>query len=200
MLDTGCWYTFYFLHFFFTSFFIISNYLFLITFFALRMKTLHKTYLLLGSNLQDPKQQLKQAVKTIGKKVGKVMRSSALYETAAWGKTNQPNFLNQVLVLETSLDPFALMNTILEIELEMGRVRNRKYDARIIDIDILFYGKEIIKAEQLIIPHPMMSERRFVLTPLNELAPRFNHPVYKISIHQMLEECRDKLAVKKLLR
>lgn len=200
MLDIGCWYTFYFLDFIFTSLIIISYYLFLNTFFALRMKTLHKTYLLLGSNLDNPQLQLKRATKLIGKKIGIILRSSASYETAAWGKTNQPNFLNQVLVLETNLDPFALMNTILQIETEMGRVRYRKYDARIIDIDILFYGKEIINGEQLIIPHPMMSERRFVLTPLNELAPRFNHPVYKVTIHQMLEECRDKLAVKKILR
>ncbi len=160
----------------------------------------NKVYLLLGSNMNAPEKQLKLATQAINKKIGQVVRSSAVYETAAWGKTNQPAFLNQVLILETPHDPFALMNIILSIEQHMGRIRQQKYAARIIDIDILFYGKEIINGEQLIIPHPLMNQRKFVLTPLHELSPRFLHPVFKQTIHQLLKECPDKLSVNKLLK
>lgn len=178
----------------------IVSYLIFLVFFAIVMKQkANRIYLLLGSNLNMPQQQLNLAQKKIGKKIGKVIRSSSYYQTAAWGNTLQPDFINQLLIVETKLDSFACMNLILSIEEEMGRVRKHKYEARIIDIDILFYDKEVIHAPNLIIPHPYIQERRFVLTPLNELVPNYKHPVLQKSVHQLLLRCKDKLSVKKYL-
>jgi 2-amino-4-hydroxy-6-hydroxymethyldihydropteridine diphosphokinase len=183
--------------------FLITYFLFTISFsifFVIEMKLKeHKVYLLLGSNLNDPKLQLKLAQKKIVQKIGKIIRSSSYYQTAAWGNTQQPDFLNKVIVLTTQLDPFACLNLILSIEKEMGRVRLKKYEARVIDIDILFYEKEIIHSPQLIIPHPYIQERKFVLTPLNEIAPNFKHPKLHLNIHQLLKGCKDPLAVKKIM-
>lgn len=158
---------------------------------------MNKIYLLLGSNMGNSRQKLLQAQKYIAKQIGSITRSSALYTTAAWGKTDQPDFLNQVIVVETELKAIETMNTILSIEKKMGRIRTKKNDPRIIDIDILFFNKEIIKEEALIIPHPQIQNRRFVLIPLNELSAKFIHPVLKKTIHHLLRVCTDKLAVKK---
>jgi len=158
---------------------------------------MNKTYLLLGSNMGNSRQKLLQAQKHITKQIGSITRSSALYTTAAWGRTDQPDFLNQVVVVETNLTAAATMNTILSIEKRMGRIRTKKNDPRIIDIDILFFNKEIIKQDDLITPHPQIQNRRFALIPLNELSAKFIHPVLKKSIHHLLRVCTDKLAVKK---
>ena len=158
---------------------------------------MNKTYLLLGSNMGNSRQKLLQAQRHIEKQIGTITRCSALYTTAAWGKTDQPDFLNQVVVVETNLTASATMNTILSIEKKMGRIRAKKNDPRIIDIDILFFNKEIIKEETLIVPHPQIQNRRFVLIPLNELSANFIHPVLKKTIHHLLRVCTDKLAVKK---
>ncbi|MBC7535946.1 MAG: 2-amino-4-hydroxy-6-hydroxymethyldihydropteridine diphosphokinase [Ferruginibacter sp.] len=159
---------------------------------------MNKTYLLLGSNLGDSKQQLSKAVEQINARIGKIIQSSGLYQTAAWGITAQPDFINQVIVVETSLEAEEMMQTILIIEEEMGRVRTKKNAARTIDIDILFFNKEIIKSISLVIPHPFIRDRRFVLVPLNELSARFIHPVLKKSIQQLLKQCPDKLDVKRI--
>ena len=158
---------------------------------------MNRTYLLLGSNLGDSKTQLLHAIRAIQKKVGKVIRRSSLYTTAAWGNTKQPDFLNQVIIVETRLEAEPLMQTILSIEHEMGRKRTVKNAPRIIDIDILFYNKEIIDQPDLAIPHPQIQNRRFVLVPLNELSPNLLHPVLKRSVHQLLIHCSDPLDVKK---
>ena len=100
------------------------------------------------------------------------MACSSVYETAPWGITDQPAFLNQVLRLSTTLSPGALLRIILQIEEQMGRVRVRKWGQRLIDIDILFYGNSVIAEEDLVIPHPGIAERRFVLEPLVEIAPQ----------------------------
>lgn len=141
---------------------------------------------------------LSAAVKKIGKRIGKVLRSSAYYETAAWGNTEQPDFLNQVLIAETKKTASAVMQQILAIEKELGRIRTVKNAPRLIDIDILFYDKEIHAEDELSIPHPQIPNRRFVLVPLNELIPNFKHPSIKKSIHKLLLQCKDKLEVKKL--
>ena len=120
-----------------------------------------------------------------------------MYTTAAWGNTNQPDFLNQVIVIYTKLQPNELMESILEIEKKLGRVRTIKNAPRTIDIDILFYEKEIINQKDLIIPHPLIQQRKFVLIPLNELSPLFFHPVLKKNISQLLKLCKDKLPVHK---
>lgn len=158
---------------------------------------MNKVYLLLGSNVGDSASHLSKAKKAIGRQIGNVMRESAIYRTAAWGKTDQPDFLNQVLVVETKLDSHQLLQTILQTEQKMGRIRTEKNAPRVIDIDILFFNKAIIETPELIVPHPHIAIRRFVLTPLNELAPNFVHPVLQKTIHQLLRVCPDKLAVKK---
>jgi 2-amino-4-hydroxy-6-hydroxymethyldihydropteridine diphosphokinase len=158
---------------------------------------MNKTYLLLGSNMGNSRQQLMQAVKRIKKNTGRVTRQSKLYVTAAWGNTNQPDFLNQVIVLETKLPPAELIKNILSVEAAMGRVRTVKNAPRIIDIDILFFNREIIRQKDLTVPHPEIQNRRFVLVPLNELSPGFKHPLLKKTVHQLLESCPDTLDVKK---
>jgi 2-amino-4-hydroxy-6-hydroxymethyldihydropteridine diphosphokinase len=158
---------------------------------------MNKIYLLLGSNMGNRQQKILQATHLIEKKIGSVIRQSNLYQTAAWGKTNQPDFLNQVIVIETTLNADKTMQTILSIEEKLGRIRTVKNAARTIDIDILFFNKEIIRQKNLIVPHPEIQNRRFVLIPLNELSPNFKHPVLKKNIHQLLKICRDKLDVKK---
>ena len=159
---------------------------------------MNKTYLLLGSNMGNSKKQLLAAQKHIEKKIGTIVRSSSVYRTAAWGRTTQPDFLNQVIIVETGLEAPTIMDTTLMIEQKMGRIRTQKNAPRIIDIDILFFNKAVIAEAKLEVPHPRIRERRFVLTPLNELSPNLIHPVHKKTIHQLLRVCPDKLAVKKI--
>lgn len=158
---------------------------------------MNKTYLLLGSNMGNSKQQLATAIKLIRKNIGNPARQSKLYTTAAWGNTNQPDFLNQVIVVATELTATQTMQSILAIEKEMGRIRTVKNAPRIIDIDILFFNKDIIEDKILSVPHPQIPNRRFVLVPLNELSPNFKHPVFQQTIHHLLQNCKDPLNVKK---
>ena len=155
-------------------------------------------YLITGGNEGNPAGNLQLATSLIDKKAGRIMKSSSLYETAAWGKTEQPNFLNQVLLIHTHLEPLDLLKSILAVENSMGRIRKEKYGPRTIDIDILLYGDRILNDEELQIPHPRMQERRFVLEPLNEIAPDLIHPVLQKTIGRLLIECSDLLEVKKL--
>lgn len=159
--------------------------------------TMNKTYLLLGSNMGNSHRQLKSAIKYIEQKIGEVTRKSGLYQTAAWGNTDQPDFLNQVLIVATKLSAPDLLKHILLIEEKMGRVRTIKNAPRIIDIDILFFNKEIISAKNLMVPHPEIANRRFVLIPLNELSPNLKHPISNKSMHELLLGCTDELNVKK---
>lgn len=159
---------------------------------------MNTTYLLLGSNQQGPQKQLKLAQKHIAKRIGTIKRSSAVYQTAAWGNTRQPDFLNQVIIIETTLTAAQTIQTILSIEKEMGRIRTKKNAPRIIDIDILFFNKEIIQTNTLQVPHPRLEQRNFVLIPLNQLSPNFKHPVSGKTIHQLLRICPDDLTVHKI--
>ena len=159
---------------------------------------MNRTYLLLGSNIGNSQKQLSKAILNIEKKIGTIKRRSGIYQTAAWGKTDQPDFLNQVIIVETILDPAKTMQTILAIEKKMGRIRTQKNAPRIIDIDILFFDKMVIDEKDLVVPHPAIQIRRFVLIPLNELSPNFIHPVLKKTNHQLLLKCPDKLDVKKI--
>src|SRR5580693_3951465 len=119
-----------------------------------RILFMNKAYLLTGGNMGDRTGKLLEAKKNIATYCGTILMESSLYETAAWGKAYQPDFLNQVLYLQTSLSAVALMKEILLIEEKMGRTRTEKYGSRTIDIDILFYNDEIIREPGLIIPHP----------------------------------------------
>ena len=158
---------------------------------------MNTTYLLLGSNMGDSRHQLMQAKKYIARYIGPIARESGLYQTAAWGKTDQSDFLNQVIIVETLLSAPDNLNAILYIEKKMGRIRTVKNAPRIIDIDILFFNKCVSDQDKLILPHPRIQNRRFVLVPLNELSPNLIHPVLKKTIHQLLRVCPDKLSVKK---
>ncbi len=157
-----------------------------------------KVYLLTGGNVGDSLRTLQKANGLIHERVGPIIKSSSVYKTAAWGKTDQDDFLNQVLEVETSLSPEELMDTLLEIEMDLGRKRLEKYGPRIIDLDILFYNELVLESERLIIPHPQIQFRRFVLQPLKELEPELFHPVLKKSIGELLKDCPDLLEVKPL--
>jgi len=159
---------------------------------------MNRVYLLLGSNIGNSRAWISKAKRLIGRRIGSVIRESALYQTAAWGDTRQADFINQVIVVDSDLKPGELMESLLGIEKEMGRIRTRKNAPRIIDIDILFYGKAVIREKELEVPHPRIPLRRFVLVPMNQLSPQFIHPVLKKTIHQLLRVCPDKGAVKKI--
>jgi len=155
-------------------------------------------FLLIGGNLGNRKENLSKAVSLINEQCGSLTSSSSIYETEAWGKTDQPAFLNQALEISTSLNARQLMRKVLKIEEEMGRVRKEKLGPRIIDIDILLFESEIHDLRFLKIPHPEMQNRRFVLVPLAEIDSTLQHPVLKKSIAELLEECPDNLEVKKI--
>ena len=159
---------------------------------------MNKTYLLTGGNEGDLILHMQQARANIELICGRLLQISSLYQTAPWGKTDQADFLNQVLLIETALSPQALLKAILSIEETLGRKRTVKNAPRTIDIDILFYGRLVLEMPGLCIPHPRIAERRFVLEPLNEIVPDFLHPALGKTIHQLLLECTDELAVKKI--
>jgi 2-amino-4-hydroxy-6-hydroxymethyldihydropteridine diphosphokinase len=129
------------------------------------------------------------------------LQSSSIYQTAAWGNTHQPDFLNKVIEVETNLAVQNCLKQVLEIEKKMGRVRTeQKWTARTIDIDILFYNEEVINEENLNIPHPYLHERKFVLIPLVEIVPNFVHPLFNMSIFDLLSSCSDELEIKMVLK
>lgn len=162
-----------------------------------RMTSSATAFLSLGSNLGDRLKNLQQAVAVINllAAVPFTIKTSKVYETAAWGKTDQPAFLNAVMSLQTSLSPHQLLNKILEAEQLMGRVRDEKWGPRTIDIDILYYNNDIMQHDALVVPHPEIAQRRFVLQPLCDLAPDFMHPVLHQTSRQLLDNCADVLPV-----
>lgn len=153
------------------------------------------SYLLIGGNEGDRTANLQQARLSIRDAGILLLQASSIYETAAWGKTNQPSFLNQALCISTPLDAPNLLRTLLAIESKMGRTRSEKYGARIIDIDILFFNDAIIDLPELSIPHPHIPERRFALTPMAEISPDWIHPSLHKTISTLLDECPDTLGV-----
>lgn len=148
-------------------------------------------FLLTGSNLGDRALHLRTALQLIGEQAGQVKASSRLYETAPWGKTDQPAFINQAIHLETALEPEALLETLLIIERKMGRVRNERYGPRVIDIDILLYGERCLDTPLLTLPHPELHNRRFALLPLLELDADLVHPLLGTTMKTLLHQCKD---------
>lgn len=155
-----------------------------------------EVYLLIGGNIGDRFYFLGEASRLISQQCGPISRSSAIYETAAWGKEDQPAFLNQVLIIHTVLEPVKLMAVILEIEQQMGRLRKEKNGERNIDIDILYYENELVELPNLTIPHPRIYMRKFALIPLLELNPAKIDPVLHKTIQELLDACPDSLEVR----
>jgi 2-amino-4-hydroxy-6-hydroxymethyldihydropteridine diphosphokinase len=155
-------------------------------------------FLLLGTNLGDRMNNLANARLLIESFVGRISRASSVFETAAWGKTDQPSFYNQVIVIDTSDAPQQLLAKILSLEHSMGRVREEKWGPRVIDVDILFFNDLIVNDVNLSIPHIGIPGRRFVLEPLNEIAPDFFHPGLRKTVRELLQSCNDPSSVKKL--
>ncbi|MBU2887967.1 2-amino-4-hydroxy-6-hydroxymethyldihydropteridine diphosphokinase [Gilvimarinus agarilyticus] len=139
---------------------------------------------------------LQQAFGRISNEIGQVITASSIYRTSAWGKEDQEDFLNQVLKVETDCVPVEVLRLCLTIEKELGRVRYERWGTRLIDIDVLYYDKEVINQSNLVIPHPQIQNRRFTLVPLVEIARDFVHPVLGKSQLDLLEECKDVLEVK----
>ncbi|MCX6337078.1 MAG: 2-amino-4-hydroxy-6-hydroxymethyldihydropteridine diphosphokinase [Bacteroidetes bacterium] len=155
-------------------------------------------YLLIGGNLGNRSANLQNAIHQIEKNCGKILDLSAIYETAAWGLSNQPSFYNQAVSIQTNLEPKALMEQLLAIETNMGRIRSVKLGPRLIDLDILLIDQLILDTEILILPHPSMEQRRFALLPLAEIAPNLMHPILQKTIQELLMHCSDQLDVQKL--
>jgi 2-amino-4-hydroxy-6-hydroxymethyldihydropteridine diphosphokinase len=152
-------------------------------------------YLLLGSNLGNREDMLRRAFTLIEKLIGEIIKASSVYETKAWGIEDQPDFLNQAIEVETKLSPTEILECIQKIEKEMGRKRYQKWGSRIIDIDILYFGQEKLETRELIVPHPENQNRKFVLGPMAEIAPDFEHPILHLSQSELLKRCKDPLPV-----
>ncbi len=156
-----------------------------------------RVYLLLGSNLGNPRENILNALERLSNKAAVIHKTSSFYRTAAWGKNDQPDFLNIAVEVLTPYPPQILLRKLLSVERDLGRVREEKWGPRIIDIDILLYGSRIIRGTALTVPHPGLPERRFVLQPLSEIAGSLRHPQSGKNIRTLLAECSDPLPVKK---
>ena len=152
-------------------------------------------FLLLGSNLGDRQEHIVKAIALIEKDIGKVIKRSSIYETAAWGIKEQPDFLNMVVEVDSKLSPEAILDQIELIEKTVGRKRIKKWGSRSIDVDILYYSDHIVDTKRLTIPHSRIGERKFTLIPMCEIAPEFIHPVFQKSQLVLLKDCTDDLIV-----
>jgi 2-amino-4-hydroxy-6-hydroxymethyldihydropteridine diphosphokinase len=155
-------------------------------------------FLLLGSNLGNRELYLQKAIDLIELDIAPVIKRSAIYLTQSWGKTDEPDYLNQVIEIKTTSNAQGVLDKVLAIEIILGRQRQVKWGSRTIDIDILFYGDEVINQPGLVVPHPELHKRRFTLVPLAQIAPKFVHPILEKNILQLKNELIDDLVVKKL--
>lgn len=163
---------------------------------SLFMPVTTNAYLLLGTNMGDRITQLNRARGEIAREIGTLRQISSIYETDAWGNKDQPSYLNQVVVAATLLKPLHLLQKINIIERDMGRIRINKWESRLIDIDILYYADQVISEPDLQVPHPYLPDRRFALTPLQEIAPALIHPVLGRTSTELLNQTSDQLAVR----
>jgi 2-amino-4-hydroxy-6-hydroxymethyldihydropteridine diphosphokinase len=147
----------------------------------------HTVYIALGTNLGDRLANLRLAIESMPPEII-VLAESHVYETPPWGYENQPAFLNMVIKAETSLEPEALLIYLKQIEVELGREQNFRWGPRLIDLDILFYDDLVLDSPPLVIPHPRLHERAFVLVPLMDIAPDLIHPVFQRSVSDLLAD------------
>ncbi|MEJ5265142.1 MAG: 2-amino-4-hydroxy-6-hydroxymethyldihydropteridine diphosphokinase [Bacteroidales bacterium] len=160
---------------------------------------MENVFLSLGSNLGDRNSYLQYACQMIEQRIGVVEHKSSVYESAPWGYVSKNFFYNQVLQIQCNIEALELLSNLQQIEQELGRERYAShYVDRTLDIDILFFGEQVISLPQLTVPHPYITQRRFVLEPFSEIAPFFIHPVLKLTIQQLLEQCEDKSFIRKL--
>ena len=158
-----------------------------------------KLYILLGGNLGNKQVIFSEARARLSQQVGTITNQSAIYETEPWGFQSNDIFWNQAIEISTAFSPNEVLQQTQQIERTLGRIRKaNQYDSRTIDIDILFFGDQVIQTENLVVPHPRIQERKFALVPLNEIAPELIHPVFEKGIRQLLEECTDPLKVEKV--
>ena len=151
-----------------------------------------RVYFSSGSNQGNRLNSLVQAARLIDKRVGKIIQYSPVVETEPWGFKAETSFYNQVLMVETQYSPQQVLNKVLEIEQQLGRIRSGKgYSSRMIDIDILFYDEIQLAEHNLVIPHPLLHERKFVLEPLAAIAPGLIHPVLHKTISELLQQLKD---------
>lgn len=149
---------------------------------------MHKVFLALGSNLGDKSKNINEALERLRDEGIKILKVSSIIETEPYGYKDQDNFLNAVCLVETDLSPHELLDILLKIEKEMGRVRTIRWGPRIIDLDIIFYDDLIISDDRLIIPHPDAHNRIFVMGPLSEIAPDFVHPILNKTVKEIYLE------------
>jgi len=159
-------------------------------------------FISIGSNVGDRAENLKTAIRMLAEDQAgvRLVRESSLYETSAWGKHEQRDFFNCAIEIETSMPPRALLDFLKDIEKRLGRTPSGKWGERRIDLDIVFYGGEVLKEEGLIIPHPLAHERAFVIVPLAEIAPLATHPVLGKTISELVSTVKDTLKVSRIDR
>jgi 2-amino-4-hydroxy-6-hydroxymethyldihydropteridine diphosphokinase len=145
----------------------------------------HTVYIAFGTNLGDRLANLRAAIESMPPEIH-VLAESNVYETPPWGYENQPAFLNMVLKAETDLEPALLLNHLKLLEVELGREQSFHWGPRLIDLDILFYDDLVLDSPPLVIPHPRLHERAFVLVPLADVAPDLIHPVLDLPVHELL--------------
>ena len=164
-------------------------------------RSMEKCYILFGSNMGDKAKIFAQACLLINNRCGQIVEVSSAYESEPWGFRAEEWFLNRVIVLETELAPEALLEALLVIEKELGRVRHPEiqgYTSRTADLDILYYGNRIVLTDNLTIPHPRLHQRRFALLPMCEVAPELVHPAFSFTQTELLRRCHDFSEVRKI--
>ncbi len=161
---------------------------------------MNRVYLILGGNMGKRDEVMFHAMRKIDRQIGRIVLQSSIYETAAWGYENQAAFYNCVLALDTEKSASEVLEKVLSIENQIGRVRSEaKWQERLIDIDILFFNEEVIEESNLKIPHPLLHKRKFTLVPLLEIAPTFKHPILQKTVKELLQNCEDNLETRSVL-